>query len=31
TRYGSIEPFRNEAMTVFENVHLADDGKVFEF
>ncbi|RZJ30829.1 MAG: ribonuclease Z [Chryseobacterium sp.] len=31
TRYGSIEPFRDEAMTVFENVDLADDGKVFEF
>ncbi|RZJ62070.1 MAG: ribonuclease Z [Flavobacterium sp.] len=31
TRYGSIEPFRDEAKTVFENVHLADDGKVFEF
>lgn len=31
TRYGSIEPFKEEAQTVFENVHLADDGKVFEF
>ncbi|RWW96646.1 ribonuclease Z [Flavobacterium cerinum] len=31
TRYGSIEPFKEEAKTVFENVELADDGKVFEF
>lgn len=31
TRYGSIEPFKEEAQTVFPNVHLADDGKVFEF
>lgn len=31
TRYGSIEPFREEASEVFESVHLADDGKVFEF
>ncbi|RDI14497.1 ribonuclease Z [Flavobacterium sp. AG291] len=31
TRYGSIEPFKEEAQTVFENVHLADDSKVFEF
>jgi ribonuclease Z len=31
TRYGSIEPFKEEAETVFANVHLADDGKVFEF
>lgn len=31
TRYGSIEPFKEEAETVFPNVHLADDGKVFEF
>lgn len=31
TRYGSIEPFKEEAETVFGNVHLADDGKVFDF
>jgi len=31
TRYGSIEPFREEASEIFESVHLADDGKVFEF
>ncbi|AWH86107.1 ribonuclease Z [Flavobacterium album] len=30
TRYNSIEPFREEAQTIFENVLLADDGKVFE-
>lgn len=31
TRYDSIERFRHEAETVFESVHVADDGKVFEF
>lgn len=31
TRYGSIEPFKEQAQEVFENVHLADDGKEFEF
>lgn len=31
TRYGSIEPFKQEAQEVFPNVHLADDGKFFEF
>jgi len=31
TRYGSIEPFKEEAETIFSNVELADDGKVFEF
>jgi len=31
TRYKSIELFKLEAQTVFENVELADDGKVFEF
>lgn len=31
TRYGAIETFKEEAETVFANVHLADDGKVFEF
>jgi len=31
TRYKSIEPFKEQAQTIFENVELADDGKVFEF
>ena len=31
TRYGSIEPFKTEAETVFDNVLLADDGREFEF
>ncbi|MCW4468011.1 ribonuclease Z [Flavobacterium sp. MFBS3-15] len=31
TRYSSIELFKEEAKTIFENVELADDGKVFEF
>lgn len=31
TRYNDIELFRTEAKTVFENVEVADDGKVFEF
>jgi ribonuclease Z len=31
TRYSSIEPFKTEAQTIFENVFLADDGKEFEF
>ncbi len=30
TRYGNIEIFKEEATTIFENVELADDGKVFE-
>ena len=30
TRYGSIEPFKDEAKPLFANVELADDGKVFE-
>lgn len=30
TRYGSIEPFKEEAQQIFHNVELADDGKVFE-
>ncbi|AXG74440.1 ribonuclease Z [Flavobacterium arcticum] len=30
TRYGNIEIFKEEASTIFENVELADDGKVFE-
>jgi len=31
TRYGNIELFKEEALTVFENVEIGDDGKVFEF
>lgn len=31
TRYKSIELFKEEAQTIFENVELADDGKAFEF
>jgi ribonuclease Z len=31
TRYENIEMFRTEAKTIFQNVQLADDGKVFEF
>lgn len=31
TRYDDLLPFRKEANTVFDNVHLAEDGKVFEF
>ena len=31
TRYKSIELFREQAQTVFQNVELADDGRVFEF
>ncbi len=31
TRYGDIELFKNEAKTIFENVEVADDGKIFEF
>jgi ribonuclease Z len=30
TRYDSITVFQDEAKTIFENVSLADDGKVFE-
>jgi len=30
TRYKSIVPFREEAIEVFKNVELADDGKIFE-
>lgn len=29
TRYGNITPFKEEAQTVFQNVELADDGKIF--
>ena len=31
TRYGNINVFKEEALSVFENVELAEDGKVFEF
>ena len=31
TRYANIDLFREEAQTLFPNVLLADDGKVFEF
>jgi len=31
TRYENIELFKDEAQTVFENVQIGDDGKVFEF
>lgn len=31
TRYKSIELFQQEARTIFANVHLADDGRVFDF
>ena len=30
TRYGNIELFKQEAQSIFSNVHLADDGKEFE-
>ncbi|MEM7186033.1 MAG: ribonuclease Z [Bacteroidota bacterium] len=30
-RYKDLEQFRTEASEIFENVHLADDGKVFEW
>ncbi len=31
TRYSGIQVFKEEAQTVFSNVELADDGKVFSF
>lgn len=31
TRYGDINEFKEEAQTIFPDVHLADDGKVFTF
>lgn len=31
TRYRSLSLFKEEAETIFSNVELADDGKVFEF
>lgn len=30
TRYGNIELFKEEAQSIFSNVHLADDGKEFD-
>ena len=31
TRYANIELFKEEAVTVFQNILLADDGKTFDF
>ena len=31
TRYDSTNRFKEEAESIFDNVHLADDGKVFDF
>ena len=31
TRYHDLNQFKIEAETIFENVHLAKDGKVFQF
>ena len=31
TRYDSIDLFKQEAETIFSNLLLADDGKIFEF
>ncbi len=31
TRYKSLENFRKEAMSIFEQVELAEDGKIFEW
>ncbi len=31
TRYNSLEDFKNEAKTIFDQVELAEDGKVFNF
>jgi ribonuclease Z len=31
TRYDNLNSFRKEAQSIFENVKLADDGKVFNF
>ncbi|MBQ4819224.1 ribonuclease Z [Aquimarina sp. MMG016] len=31
TRYDNIEQFKDEALTVFDEVEIGDDGKVFEF
>lgn len=31
TRYDNLNDFKDEAQTIFKNVELAEDGKVFEF
>lgn len=31
TRYDNLEAFKEEAQTIFENTHLAKDGKIFEW
>lgn len=31
TRYNNIEPFKEQAETIFKNTVLTDDGKLFEF
>lgn len=31
SRYGNLELFRKEAQEIFENVELAEDGKIFSF
>ena len=31
TRYGTTEPFKEEAQTIFRNTEVAEDGKVFEW
>ena len=31
TRYGTTDPFKEEAQSVFKNTHVAEDGKVFEW
>lgn len=31
TRYQNIDPFKLEALSIFDSVELGDDGKVFEF
>ena len=31
TRYGGIDQFKSEASTIFKEVYLAEDGKVFNF
>ena len=31
TRYGNINLFKEEALTVFDSVELAEDGKTFKF
>lgn len=31
TRYKNLELFKEQAITIFENIHLAEDGKTFSF